>query len=229
MSARRTVAVIQARTGASRLPNKMLLALGGAPVVEWVWRRVSAARRLEAVVVAIPEGRGDEALHEVLRQLGADVHRGSEADVLGRLRDAAAARGASHLVRVCADNPFVDGAEIDRLVEFFFGRELDYAYNHVPRGNRYPDGLGAEIAPMALVERMAREARSPEEREHAFEYLWRRAGEFRIGTFDPPGALQAPELRLDLDGMDDYLRMLRLRPNIRMSAAEIVELFRNAR
>lgn len=225
MSARRTVAVIQARTGASRLPNKMLLALGGAPVVEWVWRRASSARRLDAVVVAIPEGRGDEALQEVLRQLGAQVFLGSERDVLGRVRGAAAAHAATHVVRVCADNPFVDGAEIDRLVEFFHGRELDYAYNHVPKGNRYPDGLGAEIAPMALVERMAREAEAAEEREHVFEFVWRRAAQFRIGTFDPPPELQAPQLRLDLDTMEDYLRMLRLRPNIRMSAAEIVGLF----
>jgi len=226
VSARRTVAVIQARTGASRLPNKMLLALGGAPIVEWVWRRASSARRLDAVVVAIPEGRGDEALQEALRQLGAEVFRGSERDVLGRFRGAAAAHGATHVVRVCADNPFVDGAEIDRLVEFFLGRELDYAYNHVPKGNRYPDGLGAEIAPMALVERMAREAQAPEEREHVFEFLWRRAAQFRIGTFDPPAALQAPELRLDLDTMDDYTGMLRRRPDIKMTAGEIVALFR---
>lgn len=228
MIGRRPVAIVQARMGSSRLPNKMLLSLCGAPVIEWVWRRVCGSRRLADVVVAIPEGARDDALAETLDQLGARIYRGAETDVLGRFAGAAASLDATHVVRVCADNPFVDPREIDRLVEFFFSGAFDYAYNHVPRGNRYPDGLGAEISAATLVERMAAEARAPEEREHVFEYLWRRQEQFSIGTFDPPAEIAAPELRLDLDTMADYVAMLRRRPAITMSAREIVTLFRKA-
>ena len=39
------------------------------------------------------------------------------------------------------DNPFVDPCEVDYLVDFFRIGKYDYAYNHIPVNNSYPDGL----------------------------------------------------------------------------------------
>ena len=36
----RTVAIVQARMGSSRLPGKMMMALGGRPLLFWVLYRV---------------------------------------------------------------------------------------------------------------------------------------------------------------------------------------------
>ncbi|GAB6041615.1 cytidylyltransferase domain-containing protein [Endothiovibrio diazotrophicus] len=217
------VAVVQARMGSSRLPNKMMLWLHGLPVVEWVWRRVSAARRVDRVVFALPDRAADDLLAAHLERCGATTFRGSEADVLGRYHGAATAFGAATVVRICADNPLICGSEIDRLVELFEGGDYDYAYNHIPRGNRYPDGLGAEIASMAVLDRLHREATAPEHREHVFNRLWADAGRFRIGTCDPSdAALAHPELKLDLDTIDDYARLLRLEVRPESTAHEVV-------
>ncbi len=84
-----------------------------------------------------------------LRAQGVNTFRGSEQDVLSRMHGAAAAHGADLVVRVCADNPLIWGGEIDNLIRFYqrehTAGNCDYAYNHIPRNNLYPDGLGAEI------------------------------------------------------------------------------------
>jgi spore coat polysaccharide biosynthesis protein SpsF len=224
----RVIAVVQARMGASRLPGKMLLSLNGAPIIEWIYRRMSRSRRLDRLVFAIPDGANDDALQETLAQLGAETFRGSESDVLGRFHAAAATCAPTHVVRICGDNPFVDSVEVDKLIDFSLVGEYDYAYNHIPRGNTYPDGLGAEIATMDVLDRINAAASESSEREHVFNHLWNHASTFRIGTFNPADpSLAHPDLRLDLDTPADYLGMVRRRPRITMSGREIVELFRN--
>ena len=49
------VAIIQARMGSKRLPNKMMLFFQGHPVIEWVRFRVNQASLLDQVVFALPE------------------------------------------------------------------------------------------------------------------------------------------------------------------------------
>ncbi len=220
---RPVIAVIQARMGSSRLPNKMMLSLHGLPVIEWVWRRVTMAEHIDGVVVAIPDGQQDQLLADHLLHIGTTVSRGSETDVLGRMTEAASSKGAETVIRICADNPLVCGSEIDRLVEFFDTGHYDYAYNHIPRGNSYPDGLGAEIVSMDLLELLNKTVTLQAQREHVFNFIWDNPDQFRIGTFDPiDRALAHPELKLDLDTIDDYAALLKLDINPEMSASEVV-------
>ncbi|EIC22311.1 cytidylyltransferase domain-containing protein [Thiorhodovibrio frisius] len=219
------VGIVQARMGATRLPNKMMLCLHGYPVVEWVFKRVSQASTLDALIFALPTTAADDLLADYLTGLGATVARGSETDVLSRFHSAANAAEATAVVRVCADNPLVSATEIDRLVGFYRQGGHRYAYNHIPKGNSYPNGLGAEIASMELLDGLHREATSTKHREHIFSYLWDQLekGDHPPGTIDPSDKrLAHPELSLDLDTMDDYRRLLALDLYPEMSAIEIV-------
>lgn len=220
-----TVIIVQARMGATRLPNKMMLWLHGYPVIEWVFRRVSQSGLARKIIFALPDGMSDDILAEYLAKLGAEVFRGSETDVVSRYWEAAQSCNATQIVRVCADNPFVSGQEIDRLIEFYNKGCYDYAYNHIPKGNSYPDGLGAEIVSGEILARITQEAHVPEHREHIFNYIWANAAQFRIGTCDPLDAsLAHPELKLDLDTLQDYRKLLQwpVRPD--MSAAEVIAI-----
>ena len=80
----RTVAIIQARVGSSRLPMKSLLCLRGHALIDWVVNRVSEAARLDGVVVAMPDTERDRVLQAHLEDWGVAVVRGSEQDVLSR-------------------------------------------------------------------------------------------------------------------------------------------------
>jgi spore coat polysaccharide biosynthesis protein SpsF len=212
--------------GSSRLPNKMMLHLHGYPVIEWVCHRVVKARFLDKMVVAIPDTPLDDILALYLRQRGYQIFRGSETDVLARFFLAAREHEATHVIRVCADNPLISGEEIDNLIRFFFSHECDYAYNQGPLNNRYPDGLGAEIISFSLLDFMQQNVQLPEQREHAFNYLWDHREEFTILTFDPPDPeIAHPELKLDIDTPEDYLRFLSKDIYLDIGTRDIVALF----
>ena len=219
-----TVAIIQARMGASRLPNKMMLYLNGLPIVGWVLKRLRCARKVDQIVFALPDTPADDLLADYLEGENALVFRGSEQDVLGRYHAAATQYEADTVVRICADNPLISGTEVDRIIAFYAQGNYDYAYNHVPINNRYPDGLGAEVTSFSVLEALNQEAILPEHREHVFNFIWQNPDRFRVGTCDPEDeALAHPELKLDLDTIDDYRRLLRLKVDPDSTAIEIVE------
>lgn len=217
------IAIVQARMDSTRLPNKMMLWLNGLPVIEWVFRRTCGAREVDRVVFALPDTGSNDILAQYLSDIGATVFRGSETNVLNRFYNAAHFHGAGTVVRICADNPLVSASEIDRLVNFFKEDEYDYAYNHIPKNNRYPDGLGAEITHFSVLHRIEKEVREQSHREHIFNYIWDNPENFRIGTFDPPDeAMAHPDLKLDLDTPEDYAWLLKLPIRPDMSAVEAI-------
>ena len=225
----KTVAIIQARMGAARLPNKMLLFLHSYPICEWVFRRVRKAEKVDQVIFALPITKSDDVLAWYLQSIGAIVYRGSEANLIERYYQVAKQASADQIVRVCGDNPLVCASEIDRLVSVFENESCDYAYNHIPLGNHYPDGLGAEICSMELLAELHQKAIEPSHREHLFNYIWHNRANYTIRTFDPPDELAFPEFKFDLDTIEDYQRLLAKPYEINMSATEIIKMARTIR
>lgn len=218
-----TVAIIQARMRATRLPNKMLLDLHGFPIIEWVYRRALKSKRLEKIIFAIPNKPSDNILASYLESIGAIVFRGSENDVVDRYYQAARSLFTENIVRICADNPLICASEIDRLIDYFELHTCDYAYNHIPYKNSYPDGLGAEICRLGLLEEIHNNAKKFNHREHLFNYLWDNTNQYKINTFDPPDELAQPQLKLDIDNYEDYQRLQSKPFKIEMSAIDIVQ------
>ena len=169
----RTVAVVSARTGSSRLPGKVLMDLGGRPLIEQVLRRVAAAERVDEVVLATSDREEDAPLAALADRLGLRWHRGSEADVLGRFRDAARAAGAEAVVRITGDCPLADPGVIDRVAAALQEdpAAADYASNVLRR--TYPKGLDAEALHADALERVHRLGRSREAREHVTWFAYR--------------------------------------------------------
>lgn len=216
------VAIVQARMGASRLPNKMMLYLHGYPIVEWVYRRVLLSRKIEQILFALPKTKENDCLAAYLERIGAKVFRGSETDLVGRYYQAAQHVFADKVVRICADNPLICASEIDRLIDYFEHNACDYAYNHIPRHNTYPDGMGAEICQMSLLEDIHANASGVVCREHVFNYIWENDSRYVISTFDPPKELEYPELKLDIDTSEDYSKMLERPYRIDMDEGMII-------
>ena len=220
------VGIIQARIGSQRLPYKMLLSLHGHPIIEWVVRRVKKARLLDDVVVAIPDTDENDILSSFLEELGVKIFRGPEDDVLMRILLAAREHGTTHIVRVCADNPLVSGQEIDHLVDFYLKHPCDYAYNHIPKNNTYPDGLGAEIVSFPFLVRLDMLATEPHHREHCFSFITDNPDQFSIRTFDPPNKMIAhPQLKFDVDTFEDFKLLALKNFTIDTTPEDLVRLF----
>src|SRR5664279_6083104 len=108
-------AVIQARTGSTRLPGKVLEDLGGHPVLEWVVRAAQAATQIDRVIVATSSLAGDDVVADLADSLGVAVVRGSEDDVLTRFVAALDAHPCDAIVRLTADCPLLDPTLIDAV------------------------------------------------------------------------------------------------------------------
>src|ERR1700675_2507479 len=104
----KTLAVVQARMGSSRLPGKSLRPLLGRTVLGLLLERLKRARKLDAIVVATSDRAIDDPIVSLAGRYGLQSVRGSEDDVLDRFQRAVSEMPAHAIVRICADNPLTD-------------------------------------------------------------------------------------------------------------------------
>ena len=76
----RTVAIVPARMGSTRFPNKVMSLVVGVPLIELLLRRLSHAEFLTQIVVATSTDSRDDELVRHVERLGYQVFRGSEDD-----------------------------------------------------------------------------------------------------------------------------------------------------
>lgn len=195
----KVVVSIQARTGSTRLPGKVLRPLGGRPVLEWMVRAAASVHGVDGVVVATSTAPGDDEVEELARSLGVDVVRGSEDDVLSRFLQVAEATGADALVRLTADCPLVDPVLVGQVVAAWRSDpSLDYVATTLVR--TLPRGLDVELASVEALRVADVEARD-HHRVHVTSYLYAGDRQFRtLGLVVQPAA---NDLRVTLDTAED--------------------------
>jgi spore coat polysaccharide biosynthesis protein SpsF len=201
-----TLAVIQARSGSTRFPRKVLAPLLGRPVLAHVIERVSRATLLDGVVVATTDGAIDDDVASLAIRSGADVTRGPEDDVLSRYLLAVREHGADVIVRITADCPLVDPAIIDLVIGARAAQGADYASNVAPA--TYPDGYDVETLTADCLFRIDREATLAYEREHVTLRVREHLEDYRITQVCNDRDLSW--MRLTVDFPEDLDRIARL-------------------
>jgi spore coat polysaccharide biosynthesis protein SpsF len=192
------VAVIQARTGSTRLPGKVLRRLGDRPVLEWVIGAARASKVFDEIVVATTTEVGDDDVAELAEHCGALVVRGPVDDVLTRYLMAADATGAEVVVRLTADCPLLDPNLIAMCVRAFDADFVDYISTGQPR--TVPHGLDVEVVAIGAL-RTAGVFADGVDRVHVTSYIYKHPDVFRIGGVTVVPA--CPDLRVTLDEPDD--------------------------
>lgn len=195
----RVVAVIQARMGSSRLPGKVMMPLGGRPVLGWVIRAALEAGLVDAVAVATSDRSADDEVAAFAEQSGVEVVRGSEDDVLGRYVLACNATGADAVVRLTADCPFLDRALINAVVGAWRASPgLEYVATTLVR--TLPRGLDVELVSRTALLRADAHA-TDHHRSHVTSWLYEKPDRCRsLGiVVDPP----ANQFRVTLDTPED--------------------------
>ena len=101
----RTVCIIPARYGSTRLPGKPLVVVKGLPLVMWVYNRALESDVFDEVVVATDDARIMEA---VTKHRGRSVMT-SEDHVSGtdRIREAVQTISCTHIINLQGDEPLV--------------------------------------------------------------------------------------------------------------------------
>jgi glutamate-1-semialdehyde 2,1-aminomutase len=115
----RVVAIVQARMGSTRLPNKVMMPIGNIPMIGVLLKRLSFSKQIDEIVLATSHDKKNDVMVSYVQSLGFGCKRGSESDVLGRFLDTAAAYSADIIVRITGDCPLVDAVLVDEAIKLF--------------------------------------------------------------------------------------------------------------
>lgn len=176
MPSNTVLAIIQARTGSTRLPGKVLLDLAGKSALEHVIERMRHCKLVDDFIVATTISRQDLPIVNLCAELGVRVYCGCEEDPLERYFQAARLFGGEHIIRIKADCPAIDPLVVDQAVQLHLATRADYTTNTMER--TYPVGQDVEIVTRQTLLRLWREARLFSEREHITLYIHKHPDKF---------------------------------------------------
>lgn len=171
----KTIAIVQARMGSTRLPNKVMKTIGGFSMIELLLTRLGQSKEIDQIIVATSVNDINLPLVTHVRKLGYICEQGSENDVLDRYVQAAKKHNADVVVRITGDCPLIDPKLVDEVIGRFKEVGVDYFCNNYP--STYPDGLDVEVCKYGALEKASQEAITLFDREHVTPYL-RNSGKF---------------------------------------------------
>ena len=201
--------IIQARTGSTRLPKKVLSKLGQFNCLQHVINRSMRSGRVSQVVVATTDHKDDNIVETCALQAGAVCFRGSELDVLDRYYCAAKKYSADLIVRITGDCPCTDPEVIDFVIDQHCSSGVDFTSNAAcgegleGRGRTFPRGTDVEVITYETLSRCHLEARKGNEREHVTPYIIMHPEIFKTQSIKAPAQWEDPKLRLTLDTSED--------------------------
>ena len=193
------VAIIQARMGSTRCPEKIMRLINQKSLLECIIERVRYSK-VDNIVVATTENEIDDVVEKLCEEIDIDCFRGSEDDVLSRFYFAAKKYKADIVVRITADDPFKDPQIINLIIDTILGDSYDYVSNTIKP--TYPDGLDVEAITFLALERAYTEAKLASEREHVTPFIWKNPSIFRCCNVVYKEDLS--DMRWTLDTEDDY-------------------------
>lgn len=220
---KKTVAIVQARMGSTRLPNKVMKPIAGIPMIELLLKRLSKAKEIDQIVVATSQDTRNLTLAAHVGSLGYACEQGSENDVLERYVQAGRAHQAEIIIRITGDCPLVDPVLVDDCIRSFRAAGVDYFSNTDPP--TYPDGLDIEVTTLAALERAAEESNKEFDHEHVTPYI-RESGVFTKAGMQNSEDLS--HLRWTVDDPDDFEVISRVfehfAPDVHFSWQQVLDL-----
>lgn len=201
--------IIQARMQSTRLPGKVLMPFyGSKTILEIIIERILWALPYSKIVVATSTNSVDDAIVLMCDKIKIDCIRGSETDVLDRFIRAAQYFSFERIVRVCADNPFLDGQSIKYLIDQAINDSFDYvsfvSHRGVPSIKTHW-GLFAELITLKALLKVMTLTSENLYHEHVTNFIYENPDKFRILLIKAPDNLIAQnDLRLTVDTQEDF-------------------------
>lgn len=197
------IATIEARMRSTRLPNKVMLPIMGKPMLQLMIERLKYSKRLNEIVVATTVNPADDKIAALAKKLKVGCYRGSEADVLARVLEAASQYRADIIVELTGDCPLVDPAMIDEMIAEFQKSGVDYLANNTIK-QLIPRGFDIQVFPKKVLEEVSGLTNDPFDRENVSLYIYEHPEKFKIKEWGPEKRLQRNDLRLTVDTARDF-------------------------
>ena len=199
--------ILQARTGSTRMPEKVILPFyQGQSILDLLLEKVKITG--VQIVLATTVNPSDDRICDLAARHQVPVFRGSENDVLDRFIQAARQFQFSKIIRVCADNPFLDSSAMQTLISEFEKSDADYQSFQLA-GNR-PSilthfGFWTEAVRLNALEKVQQLTSEKLYHEHVTNFVYSNPELFNV-QFIPadPLVFSRTDIRMTLDTPEDF-------------------------
>ena len=200
-----TVLITQARTGSTRLPNKVLKTINEQELLKIHLERISKAKLVDSIIVATTNNNDDDIIETLVKEWGYNCFRGSEHDVLDRFYQAVINLSPEWVVRVTSDCPLLDHNIIDGVISLAKVNDLDYCSNILTEA--FPDGQDVEIFKFSALKKAWNNTKLKSDREHVTPYI-RNNSDIKGGSLfkamNFPCVEYFNDIRMTVDELNDY-------------------------
>jgi spore coat polysaccharide biosynthesis protein SpsF (cytidylyltransferase family) len=202
--------ILQARAGSSRLPKKMILPFDGEKgILETILIRLKKSHISVPVIVATTTNPLDDSIEEIVLDNNLEVFRGSENHVLNRFIRAAEHYRFRKIIRICADNPFLDMEALAWQIKCFKNSNVDYwcysLRNRIPSIKTHY-GFWTEGVKLSTLKVIASKTDEKIYQEHVTNYIYTHPNSFDIHYEEINQEIENEKhVRLTIDTAEDYL------------------------
>lgn len=231
--------IIQARLGSTRLPRKVLKPfIDNKGILQIIIEKIQSGFNDIPIVVATSDNEIDFEIVKLCKTLGVNYHRGSENDVLNRFIETAKKFNLNKIVRICADNPFIDLEDLANLVIEMDKRSVDYLSYSLSDGTPVIQshyGFWGEGISLKALESVAKLTNEAIYLEHVTNYIYTHPEHFSINTNKIENSLETiKNIRLTVDNHEDFITAqeiysMYLQSNFKNKTELLLEIQKNPR
>lgn len=205
----KVIASVQCRMSSRRLPGKNARLIAGKPMLARLLERLKHCETVDAVIVATTTDLSDEPLVQIALDEGVVCHRGSLADVMGRVIGAARALDADVVVEITGDCPLTDPQLVDAVVRRYLQGGFDYVAN-VLDVLTFPAGFDVQVFARDRLEQAAERTDRPQDREDVTRFFYEHPDSYRLLNLRAPAELDRPHYWLCVDTPEDFRLVSRI-------------------
>ena len=198
--------IIQARQGSTRLPHKIVLPFYGEETLLDII--ISKLKKLNVpIVLATTHTDEDLELKGISEKHNILFFAGDENNVLKRFIDAAEANSIDVVIRICADNPFIQVDFIMQLIEEYCLNKSNYISFFTKDGlpvikTHY--GFFAELVEVSTLKKVAALTTEKLYEEHVTNFIYSHPEHFEIKKLAFPFNEPSHKIRLTIDTKEDF-------------------------
>tara|TARA_B110000977_G_scaffold191057_1_gene262674 strand:- start:1424 stop:2188 length:765 start_codon:yes stop_codon:yes gene_type:complete len=228
----KVAAIIEARMTSTRLPGKVLFPIyKDYNSIHLIVNCLKHVPRIDQIILATTTNEIDDQLQDLASKMNISCYRGSESNVMKRVKEAAHSNNADVIVEITADCPLLDVEIVEQTLEIFLNNNFDYvSNNNIPS---YPDGLDVRVFNTSSLEKSYRMANSPSHFEHVTLHFRENPEIFSICNIIAPKSMRLPEVGITLDQIED-LNLIKIivkavidRKSLLLDAGKVISFLSN--
>lgn len=196
--------IIQARMGSTRYPKKVLQKIHKEQtILDIILLNLKTINY--PLIVATTTQNEDDMIIDLAKKHEVDYYRGDEKNVLKRFIGAAEKYEISEIIRICADNVFIQNEFISHLINKSH-LKYDYMSFEINGTNAILThwGLFGEYVTLNALKRVQKLTDKQEYLEHVTNYIYTNSPDFKIKLWSVPKILMRKDVRLTIDTIEDF-------------------------